>query len=200
MSENASIRRIVFPGRVRYWRAMTNTTPEVSAPPAEGALRRHVEEFILIGLVLLGAIGVAINDYSPQSAFRYWLWMAPTFGVISTAEAWWRAQRRGESVAAAVQRQMLHWAAVVAAVYLVYLLQSTGRMANEAAGLAALIVIALASFLAGVHGDWRLLVVGAVLGIIVVGFAVLERVLWIVAIPALVIIVLAVAVYARTRG
>jgi hypothetical protein len=180
---------------------MSTPAQEVTAPPpSPGAFRRHVEEFILIGLVLLSAIGVAINDYSPQSAFRYWLWMAPTFGVTSIVAAWWRAQRRGESVATAVQRQVLHWAGVVGAVYLIYLLQSTGRMENEAAGLAALIVIALASFLAGVHSDWRLMLLGAVLGVTVVGFAVLEQIIWVVVIPALLILIVAVALYIRSKA
>lgn len=169
-------------------------------PPPPGTFRRHIEEFILIGLVVLSAIGVAVNDASPQSAFRYWLWMAPTFGITSIAAAWWRAQRNNESVALAVQRQLLHWIGVIGAVYLIYLLQSTGRMENEAAGLAALIVIALASFLAGVHSDWRLLVLGAVLGLTVVGFAVLEQIIWIVVIPALLILIIGLIVYMRSRA
>jgi hypothetical protein len=173
--------------------------PTAPPPPTPGAFRRHVEEFVLIALVLLSAVGVAVNNYSPESAFRYWVWMAPTFGITSIVAAWSRAQRRGESVATAVQRQMLHWAAVVCAVYLVNLLQTTGRMENEAAGLAALIVMALASFLAGVHSDWRLMVLGGVLGLTVVGFAVLQQIIWLVVIPALVILVVALAIYMRSR-
>ena len=151
----------------------------------------------MIVLVVLSGIGVAVNDYSPKSALRYWLWMAPTFGVVSVVAAWWRAVRRSDSVVVAVQRQVLHWAAVVGAVYLIYLLQSTGRMANEAAGLAALIVIALSAFLAGVHTDWRLMILGGALAATAVGFAVLEQIIWIVALPALVIMIVAVVLYMR---
>ena len=151
----------------------------------------------MIVLVVLSGIGVAVNDYSPKSALRYWLWMAPTFGVVSVVAAWWRAVRRSDSVVGAVQRQVLHWAAVVGAVYLIYLLQSTGRMANEAAGLAALIVIALSAFLAGVHTDWRLMILGGALAATAVGFAVLEQIIWIVALPALVIMIVAVVLYMR---
>ena len=175
------------------------TTPEarVEPPIAHSTVRRHIEEFVLIVLVVLSGIGVAINDYSPQSALRYWLWMAPTFGVVSIVAAWWRAARRDESVVVALQRQVLHWAAAVGAVYLIYLLQSTGRMANEAAGLAALIVIALSAFLAGVHTDWRLMVLGGILALTALGFAVLEQIIWIVALPAMVIIVIVAAMYIR---
>jgi len=164
-------------------------------------LRRHVEEVVLILLVALSGLGVAINDYSPQSAFRYWLWMAPTFGVISITAAWWRAHRRDESVSNAIWRQVMHWAGVVGAVYLIYLLQRTGRMTNEAAGLGALITVALSTFLAGAHSDWRLMVVGVVLGVTVVGFAILEQLIWIVVLPLLVIIIIAMVLYMRrARG
>jgi len=84
--------------------------------------------------------------------------------------------------------------------YLIYLMQSTGRMQNEAAGLTALIVIALSSFLAGVHSDWRLMVLGAVLGATVVSFAVLEQLIWIVVLPVLLILVVAVVLYIRRRA
>ena len=171
--------------------------PAPSPAPRSHGLRRHVEEFVLILMVVLSAVGVAINDYSPKSAFRYWVWMAPTFGVVSIAAAWWRAHRQAESVVQAVQRQVLHWAGVIGAVYLIYLLQSTGRMENEAAGLAALIVIALSSFLAGAHSDWRLMVLGAVLGVTVVGFAILEQIIWVVVLPGMLVIVVAVVLYVR---
>ena len=179
---------------------MTATGSENTAaatPSVSPSLRRHIEEFVLIVLVLLSGIGVAINDLSPKSAFRYWLWMAPTFGVISVGAAWWRAARTSESIPTAVWRQVLHWAGVIGAVYLVYLLQRTGRLANEAAGDAALILIALASFLAGVHSDWRLMVLGAVLGITVVGIAIVEQIIWVVVLPLMGIIVVALVIYVR---
>ena len=163
-------------------------------------LRRHVQEILLVLLTILSAIGVALANYSPQSAFRYWLWMAPIFGVLSVGAAWWRASIRGDSIAMAVQRQIYHWVGVVAAVYLIYLLQSTGRMENEAAGLSALIVMSLASFLAGVHGDWRMMIVGVVLGLMVVVFAVLEQIIWVIAIPALLIIIVIAALYLRAKA
>lgn len=178
---------------------MTMPAQDLAVPPPAGPTRRYLEEIVLVVLVLLSGIGVAINDYNPASAFRYWIWMAPLFGIISTAAAWARARRRNEAVGRVVQTQAMHWLGVVGAVYLVYLLQSTGRMANEAAGLAALIVLALASFLAGVHADWRLSLVGIVLGITVVGFAILEQIIWVLVIPLLILAVIGLLIYMRRR-
>lgn len=174
------------------------TSEDANTSEAPAAPRRFpIEELVLVALVALSAAGVAINDYAPATAFRYWLWMAPVFGVVSIAAAWSRAQRRGDPVGRIVPTQLLHWLGVVAAVYLIYLLQSTGRMANEAAGSAVLIVLALAAFLAGIYADWRLSVLGVVLGVAAAAFAVLEQIVWLVVLPAMAIGLIALLFYMR---
>jgi hypothetical protein len=177
---------------------LESMAPQPSTPVVRSSLRRHIEEGVLVLLVVLCALGVAINDYSPKSAFTYWLWMTPTFGVVTVFAAWLRAHRRAESVPAAVQRQVLHWLGVAGAVFLVYKLQSTGRMTNEAAGLTAVTVLGLAAFLAGVYSDWRLSLVGIVLGFTVFAFALLEEYfIWVVVLPAMLLIIVGTIVYAR---
>ena len=179
---------------------LESMAPPPSTPAERSSLRRHIEEGVLVLLVLLCALGVAINDYSPKSAFTYWLWMTPTFGIVSVFAAWLRANRRSESVPLAVQRQVLHWLGVAGAVFLVYKLQSTGRMTNEAAGLTAVTVLGLAAFLAGVYSDSRLILVGIVLGFTVFAFALLEQYfIWVVVLPAMLLIIVGIIVYAR-RG
>ena len=170
--------------------------PQSPPSPARGA---RLEEIVLVFLVVLSGAGVIVNDYaSRETAFRLWLWMTPIFGVVSTVAACSRAQRRGESMGAVVPTQVVHWLGVLGAVLLIYVLQSYGRMASEAAGSAVLVVLALATFLAGVYSDWRLSVLGLVLGVTVVGFAYVERVALVV-VPFLLIAIIAMVVYMR-RG
>jgi hypothetical protein len=178
------------------------TTPSLDQPPvapAASTSRYHLEEIVLLLLVLLSGLGVAISDSSPQKAFRYWLWMAPAFGIVSTVAAWSRASRRGAPVGRIVPIQLAHWLGVVAAMYLVYLLLATGRLTNEAAGSSTLVVLALGSFLAGVYGDWRMALLGVALGATAVGFAILEQFVWVIALPALAIGVIALIIYMRRR-
>jgi len=174
--------------------------PEELQSPPSPARGAHVEEIILVLLVVLSGIGVIVNDYAaPQTAFRMWLWMTPLFGVVSTAAAWSRAQRRGDPVGAIVPTQVVHWLGVVGAVLLIYILQAYGRMASEAAGSAVLVVLALATFLAGVYSDWRLSVLGVVLGVTVVGFAYVERVALVI-VPLLLVAIIGLVVYMRRQG
>jgi len=172
------------------------TLPATDSAPAP-AKRAPVEEIVLVILVLLSGIGVIVNDYgSAQTAFRIWLWLTPIFGIVSTIAAWGAAQRRGEPVGAILPTQIVHWLGVVGAVMLIYVLQVYGRMTSEAAGSAVLVVLALSAFLAGVHTDWRLSILGIVLGIAVVGFAYVERVALVI-VPVLVLALVGLFLYMR---
>lgn len=172
----------------------TVPAPEPS-PPVRGSHR--IEEMLLALLVLLSGAGVALNNYNPGTGFRYWMWMAPVFGIVTTIAAWSRAQRRGDPIGRIIPTQVLHWLGVAGAVYLVYLLQATGRMENEAAGITVLIVLGLAAFLAGIYSDWRLSVLGVILGAAAAAFAILDQILWVVVMPALLIGLIALIIYMR---
>jgi hypothetical protein len=175
---------------------MTMPTGTETAP-IEPPKRGHAEEIVLVLLVLLSGVGVIVNDYgSKETAFRLWLWMTPVFGIISTWAAWSRAQRRGEPVGTIVPVQIVHWLGVVGAVLLIYVLQIYGRMTAEGAGSAVLVVLALAAFLAGVHTDWRLSVLGVVLGVAVIGFAYVERAALVV-VPILLLALVGLIFYMR---
>ena len=180
------------------------SAPEVAVPagpPPEGKRGRsfRAQEIVLVGLVLLSGIGIAVSDASRDYGYRYWLAMAPIFGVLSAIAAGSEARRSGGAVAPAVTREVLHWSGLAVAVYLIYLLQASGRVTNEAAGLVALIALALTSYLAGIRTNWRFCVVGAILACAVAAAAVVEQFLWVVALPALGIAVAAALLWMRER-
>jgi hypothetical protein len=173
------------------------TSPATPSPPATPTPRRGTDELVLVGVVVLAAIGIFVTRYRVEAGFRYWLAMTPVFGIASVWAAWARALRRGEPIAPVIRTQALHWLGASGAVSLVFLLERYGRLEPGQAGSVALIVLALACFLSGVHADWRLMVVGSVLGVAVIGFAVVQKLLWIVVVPALVALALATMVYLR---
>jgi hypothetical protein len=156
-------------------------------------------EVILAALVVLSAVGIGITDVSPGYGFWYWLAMVPLFGAASSFTAWSRNRQAGGTGSSVVRTQVLHWVAVLAALYVVFVLLRAGRMNNEAAGLVALLTLALATFLAGVHGDWRFCLVGTLLGLIVGAAAFVQRFLWMILVPLAVILALALVWWSRGR-
>jgi hypothetical protein len=99
-----------------------------------------------------------------------------------------------------IRTQALHWLGASGGVALVFLLERQARLEPGHAGYVALIVLALACFLSGVHADWRLMVVGGVLGLAVIGFAVVQELLWFIVLPALAALAFATVVYLRRQA
>ncbi len=86
----------------------------------------------------------------------------------------------------------LHWIGVFAAMLLIYYFTTSGRFANANIGLANGLILALGTFLNGVHGNWRFMVVGGALGFGTLVVAFTEEYLWIlfgIAVLALVVLV-----------
>jgi len=151
------------------------------------------EEAILITLIVLVTVGIAITNFRPFESFYFWVAMVPVFGLTSLYVGWTKARNRGEGISRIIWVQLLHWIGLLAAIGLIYLLYSTtGRIDNNQLALLTLLSLALATFLAGVHFEWRFMVVGVILGAAVAGAALIEQVIWMIIIPIAAIIVLAI--------
>jgi hypothetical protein len=142
-----------------------------------------VEEIAFIALLLLAIGGMAVTDYSARSGLSYWLVVIPLFAAVSIFSGWRRASADGKNVGAVLLSQLLHWGALVLAVYLIYLLERTGRLNREDAGLVALLSLSLTTVLAGIHFDRRLAVLGILLAIGTASAALVEEFFWILLIP-----------------
>ena len=163
--------------------------------PSKPSMAKSVgqEEAILITLIVLAAVGIAITNFSPFKSFYFWVAMVPVFGLTSLYIGWSKARKRGEGISRIIWVQLLHWIGLFAAIGLVYLMYSTtGSIDNNQLALLTLTCLALATFLAGVHFEWRFMVVGVILGAAVAGAAVIEHIIWLVVIPIAAIIVLAI--------
>ena len=161
--------------------------PQSSTGSASSGRRRPewlgVEEIAFIALLLLAIGGMAVTDYSARSGLSYWLVVIPLFAAVSIFSGWRRASADGKNVGAVLLSQLLHWGALVLAVYLIYLLERTGRLNREDAGLVALLSLSLTTVLAGIHFDRRLAVLGVLLAIGTASAALVEEFFWILLIP-----------------
>ena len=177
----------------------TNTTPQ--ANPSKPGFSKSVksEEAIIVTLILLSTIGIAITNFRPFESFYFWIAMVPVFGLTSLYIGWAKARKRGEGISRIIWVQLLHWGGLAATIGLIYLLYSTtGRIDNNQLALLTLLSLALATFLAGVHFEWRFMVVGIILGAAVAGAAFVEQLIWMIIIPIVALLVLAVFWWKRS--
>jgi hypothetical protein len=155
--------------------------------PVQASKRRFgVEEIAFAALLVLALGGMAVADFSARSGLTYWLVVIPLFGAVSLYTGWRRARAGGKNVGEVLLPQILHWGALILAVYLIYLLGRTGRLSREDAGLVALLALSLTTLLAGIHFDWRLAVLGILLAVGTASAALVEEFFWILLIPAVV--------------
>jgi len=169
----------------------TNSSEEVIVSKPSIAKSIHTEEAIFITLIVLSAVGIGFTNFMPAKSFWFWVAMVPVFGATSLYVGWSKARKRGEGISRIIWVQLLHWLGLLAAIGLIYLLsETTDRITSNQIALMALLSLALVTFLAGVHFDWRFMVVGVILGAAVAGAALVEQVLWMILIPIASLIVL----------
>jgi hypothetical protein len=145
-------------------------------------------EWVVIVLMLLSIIGVAITQLAPPKSYAFWMVMVPVFGVACIVLEWSRARGKGKSWWTILQDQFLHWLGVLGAIYLVYLLGQTEQMNNANSALVILLILALATFLAGIHLGWRLFIVSGFLVAILVLSIFLIDFMWVLIVAGLALV------------
>ena len=170
--------------------------PELDRPAPE-VLRFNPHAFLAkewpyLLVLILALSGVAYTSFSGTPITKYWIILAPFIGIICVVTRWRDAENR-EQRSRLIWTQALHWAAVLAAMRLMFV-ADVGRMMNaDASALAALTILALGTFTAGVHiMAWRICLIGGLLALGVPAIAWLEQ----SALLLLLVAVVAVAVIA----
>jgi hypothetical protein len=162
---------------------------------------RSIVDLVLgVAMLLLAFIGIGASDVSGAGSQAYWSFLAIGFGVASVTLDWIHGDE-DDARALGTLRLAAHWVGVLVAIQLVYVFIASGRLANADVGLVNGALLALGTFLCGVHADWRLAVVGAALALTTAAVAYLEQYLWVMFALAVVALVAAIWIgRLRRRG
>jgi hypothetical protein len=132
--------------------------------------------YLMIALAWIGAI---YTTYDLNNSRWYWSWLIPVFGLICVLTQWKHVEPTSKDRMLLVVRQIMHWGAVSALAFLVYMLSSghsnvIDLIDDRQGSFIMTLILALSTYLAGVYYDWRLCVVAAFIlagGIINVAFS-----------------------------
>lgn len=114
--------------------------------------------YALWGVICL--IGFSMVDFAREHVGLYWLVAAP-LGLVASAILGYRSGiERGERDATMGRKHLLHWSSLLVAIAMTLPMVFAGDIAWPALAKLFLIFIALVYFLAGIHLDRRMLVVG----------------------------------------
>jgi hypothetical protein len=142
--------------------------PAAAAAPSPRSMAGEILGQAPYILMLAGAFGgVAYTAFADTPNPLYWMILAPLFGLLCVAAGWEKAPERGGRMRL-VWTQAAHWAAFLVAMLLLFRPEVQGVMQGRASEIGLLLLLALGTFVAGVHaGSWRIVAVGALLGIAV---------------------------------
>jgi hypothetical protein len=132
-------------------------------------------ELPYVVVLVLTLFGVAYASFSRQSMVGYWEFLAPVIGLLCVVIAWPRALDRAARLRL-VWTQALHWLAFLVAMNLLLLSGVASMLGADAIGLTILTLLALGTFVAGVHIQaWQICILGMIMGLGVPAIAWIER-------------------------
>lgn len=152
----------------------------------------QLEEAVLILLLILSLVGVGITDFSPADGFGYWLVMVAVFAVLAILIGWRQSKYHPEDFKIILREQALHWFTSLLVVGGAFMVEKSGRIQPEEAGLVIVLILSLATMLDGLRVGWRFSLVGLFLGVSAVIAAYTEHFLWIELLIAIGIVVLTI--------
>jgi FtsH-binding integral membrane protein len=156
---------------------MVDPQPDKPAPDARRLNPRAflAREWPYLLVLILAIVGVAYTSFAKTPITTYWVVLAPFIGVICVVTSWPDAESREQRLRL-IWTQALHWGAVLVTMHLMYVADVSRMMNADASALAALTVLALGTFTAGIHiAAWRICLVGIVLALGVPAIAWLEQ-------------------------
>ena len=125
-----------------------------------GWLLRDLPYAAMLGLAVGGLV---LTSFRSVTTHYYWMSLAPIYALISIVSGWPKLETGAERMKLVVT-QALHWLAFLGAMWLMFLPEVRGVINDNATALSLLILLALGTFVAGVHaGVWRICAVGVFL-------------------------------------
>ncbi len=141
--------------------------------------RFHIEEAILVLLLILSLVGIGIMDFSPADGYGYWLILVFVFCLFAMIIGWLQSKHRSDDFKIILREQSMHWATSLLVVGGAFLIHQSGRIAEEDAGLIILLILSLSTILDGLRVGWRFSLVGLFLGVAAVVSVYTPHFLWI---------------------
>ncbi len=156
--------------------------------PAKVSVVSRADQIIFTILMVFSLVGVALTSIAPVDVHNYWIGMIFVFACAAIYCGRRQAREKEEKLDGIFLKHVIHWFGALMAILCVYTLLYTGNLDREVAGLIMLLVLALSTFLAGVHIGWRFYILGAILALTTVTAAYIEEFMWMIMLLAVIIV------------
>lgn len=153
-----------------------------------------------IVMLSMAVFGIGLVTFTGEPSGFYWELLTPVYCGICIYVGWRNAPTREERFKL-IWTQILHWAAFLAAMWLIYSPAMRSLVDVNATGLNLMVLLALATFVAGVHAEaWQICIVGLILAMFVPAVAMIQRTSLFVIVALVGIVFIFISLYATTHS
>jgi hypothetical protein len=168
-------------------------TAPVDPPRTAGVKGWLLRDLPYAAMLGLAVGGIVLTSFRGSATHYYWMALAPIYGLISIASGWGKLDTGAERMRL-VTTQALHWLAFLGAMWLMFLPEVRGILNDNATSLTLLILLALGTFVAGVHaGVWRICAVGVFLAVSVPAVAWIQESVMLILVSVLLLLAVGLA-------
>ncbi len=169
----------------------------VETPQGPGFWVREIPYLAILGLTLGG---VAYVSMARQSLVGYWEFLALFIAAVCVFAGWPHAHD-AKARWRLVWTQALHWGAFLVAMNLVLLPSVQSIADSDTTSLTILLLLALGTFIAGVHiASWRMCANGVIMALCVPAIAWLDQSALFLALIVIIVIALGAAFFWRRHS
>ena len=170
----------------------------IGTPPATEQAERSgslvLRELPYLVVLAMTMIGVAYTSAARQPLVLYWEVLALTVFALCIFAGWKRTEGRDARVRM-LWTQALHWLAFLAALNIVLLPGVQRVLTASSTGLTLLMLLALGTFVAGIHLSLRICLLGLTMALAVPAIAWLKQSALFLLLATIVLVAIALAVW-----
>ena len=161
----------------------------------------HWKMRLVIGLIMLGLsfIGLIVSDIRQDGAWTYWRVMVPVFALLCLFLSWYLRHKQLLKSPATIWHELIQWAGLALAVYLISVFVNIGLIGRFEAGLVVLILLSLNTFITGIYVEATFFVIGIALGLFALAAALLAEYLFSIMLPITIAVALILVWIARKK-
>ena len=148
--------------------------------------RWKIRFIVSLLLLILGFLGLIVTDVFKDGGWLYWRIITPVYALLSLWMSWYLRDKEDFSFSD-LWHEILHWFGLILAIYLLSKFVSIGVMGRFEAGLVALSMLALTTFLAGIYIEVTFIFIGLILGFFAYGVAFLNQYLYVIILPIVIV-------------
>jgi hypothetical protein len=147
---------------------------------------------VSISMILIAFLAMLFSNFQSDGGWDVWKWLVPFYALASIWLGWHIKKNTEMFKPIHLIQDLMHWAAIACAIFLVSYLHSIGIVSSYIASIFEMIILSLGLVIAGIYVEKTLLFIGATIGIFAVVAALLAEYMFVLLIPVVIAAILGV--------